>query len=161
VRQLAEQIIVVSVEEDNVSLVAPEVAGGAGGVILFGATAPSNLAASLRSLVASTPGGVARFIMTDEEGGVAQRMANLVGSIPSARQMGATMTPGQIRRLAKQLAKRMLGVGVTMDLAPSSTWTEGRGLMTGTPTARGRSVLTRRSPPRMASHSRLAYAKAG
>jgi len=56
--------------------------------------------------------------MTDEEGGVVQRMANLVGSIPSARQMGATMTPAQIKELASGLARRMLAAGVTMDLAP-------------------------------------------
>jgi beta-N-acetylhexosaminidase len=117
-QQLAEQIVVVPVEEDSVSLVAQQIAGGAGGVILFGASAPPNLAAALRSLVAFAPNGVPPFIMTDEEGGAVQRMANLVGSIPSARQMGATMTPGQIRRLAKNLAKRMLAAGVTMDLAP-------------------------------------------
>jgi beta-N-acetylhexosaminidase len=56
--------------------------------------------------------------MTDEEGGVVQRVGNLVGSIPSARQMGATMTPAQIRRLAAELARRMRAAGVTMDLAP-------------------------------------------
>ena len=32
--------------------------------------------------------------------------------------MGATMTPAQIRRLAKGLARRMRATGVTMDLAP-------------------------------------------
>ncbi len=95
-----------------------EVAAGAGGVILFGASAPSNLAVALQGLVASAPNGVAPFVMTDEEGGVVQRMANLVGSIPSARQMGATMTPAQIRQLATGLARRMLAAGVTMDLAP-------------------------------------------
>jgi beta-N-acetylhexosaminidase len=55
--------------------------------------------------------------MTDEEGGDVQRMANLVGSVPSARQMGATMTPSQIGRLATGLARRMRAAGVTMDLA--------------------------------------------
>jgi beta-N-acetylhexosaminidase len=45
-------------------------------------------------------------------------MANLVGSIPSAREMGATMTPTQIRQLATSLAERMRAAGVTMDLAP-------------------------------------------
>ena len=34
------------------------------------------------------------------------------------REMGATMTPAQIRLLATGLAKRMRAAGVTMDLAP-------------------------------------------
>jgi len=116
--RLAEQTIVVPVEETDVASVTSEVAAGAGGVILFGASAPSNLGSALQTLVASAPGGIAPFVMTDEEGGVVQRMANLVGSIPSARQMGATMTPAQIKELASGLARRMLAAGVTMDLAP-------------------------------------------
>jgi beta-N-acetylhexosaminidase len=56
--------------------------------------------------------------MTDEEGGVVQRMANLVGSMPSARRMAATMTRSQIRALATRVGSRMRKVGVTMNLAP-------------------------------------------
>jgi beta-N-acetylhexosaminidase len=56
--------------------------------------------------------------MTDEEGGGVQRMANLVGSIPWARQMGSTMTPAEIQSLAESVGKAMLQQGVNMDLAP-------------------------------------------
>ncbi len=118
VTRLAEQIVVVPVSETDVASVTAEVAAGAGGVILFGSIAPTDLGASLRHLATVAPGGIAPFVMTDEEGGVVQRMANLVGSIPSAREMGATMTPGQIRQLATTAAKRMKAAGVTMDLAP-------------------------------------------
>jgi beta-N-acetylhexosaminidase len=45
-------------------------------------------------------------------------MANLVGRIPSARHMGSTMTPKEIRALAHRAADRMAAAGVTMDLAP-------------------------------------------
>lgn len=55
--------------------------------------------------------------MTDEEGGGVQRMANLVGSMPWARQMG-TMSPAAIQSLAKAVGQRMRALGVTMDLAP-------------------------------------------
>src|SRR5207237_2508886 len=54
----------------------------------------------------------------DEESGAVQRMANLVGLVPSARQMGAAMTPAQIEQLAFGLAQRMRAANVTMDLAP-------------------------------------------
>ena len=116
--RLAQQTIVVPVEESNVLLVRAEVAAGAGGVILFGASAPANLGASLQALNAVAPDGIKPFIMTDEEGGVVQRMANLVGSVPSPRQMGATMSPTQIQQLAVGLAQRMRANGITMDLAP-------------------------------------------
>ncbi len=116
--RLAEQIVVVPVNESDVAAVTSEVAAGAGGVILFGSVAPDDLGTSLEHLAASAPGGIAPFVMTDEEGGVVQRMANIVGSIPSAREMGASMTPDQIRQLATTAATRMKSAGVTMDLAP-------------------------------------------
>lgn len=125
--RLAEQTLIIPVAETDVAAVAPEVAAGAGGVLLFGSVAPANLAASLHSLAAAAPSGIAPFVMTDEEGGVVQRMANLVGSIPSARQMAATMSPAQIRALATTLGQRMRAAGVTMDLAPVLDLDAGQG----------------------------------
>lgn len=116
--RLAEQTIVVPVDEGDVAAIRSEVAQGAGGVILFGSSAPVNLATQLNALTAVAPGGLAPYVMTDEEGGAVQRMANLVGSVPSARQMGATMSASEIDALAQGLAKRMRVNGVTMDLAP-------------------------------------------
>ena len=126
-QRLAEQTIVVPVDETQVATVAPEVAAGAGGVILFGSTAPADLGSQLQSLVSGAPGGVAPFVMSDEEGGVVQRMANLVGAIPSARQMGVTMTAAQIQQLAANLATRLHSAGVTMDLAPVLDTDDGAG----------------------------------
>jgi beta-N-acetylhexosaminidase len=117
-RRLAEQTVVIPVAEDDVGSAAAEVAAGAGGVILFGTQAPPGLAWSLAQLVRDAPGGIGPFVMTDEEGGAVQRMANLIGLIPSAREMAATMTPAQIDDLAVQAGRRMRAAGVTMDLAP-------------------------------------------
>jgi beta-N-acetylhexosaminidase len=116
--RLAEQTLVVPVEESDVAGVTAEVEAGAGGVILFGSSAPASLGASLHTLSLAAPGGIAPFVMTDEEGGVVQRMANLVGSLPSARQMAATMSAAQIRQLVTGVALRMHAAGITMDLAP-------------------------------------------
>ena len=116
--RLAEQTLVIPVEESDVAAATAEVAGGAGGVILFGSSAPAGLAAGLHALSAVAPGGIAPFVMTDEEGGVVQRMASLVGSLPSARTMAATMSAAQIRQLVTTIAVRMRAAGVTMDLAP-------------------------------------------
>jgi beta-N-acetylhexosaminidase len=125
--RLAEQTLVVPVAEGDVAAVTSEVAAGAGGVILFGSSAPANLATSLHNLTAAAPGGITPFVMTDEEGGAVQRMANLAGSLPSARQLAATMSPAQIRRLVDSVARRMRAAGVTMDLAPVLDLDNGQG----------------------------------
>jgi beta-N-acetylhexosaminidase len=116
--RLAAQTVAVPVDESAVGTIGPQVAAGAGGIILFGSSAPAGLAASLAAVERTALGGIPPLVMTDEEGGAVQRMANLVGSIPSARQMGATMTPAQIQALARQVGGRMRAAGVTMDLAP-------------------------------------------
>jgi beta-N-acetylhexosaminidase len=118
VDRLAAQVVAVPVEETDVGAVAAEVSQGVGGVLLFGATAPADLGSELTSLESTAPGGIRPFVMTDEEGGGVQRMANLVGSMPWAREMGSTMSPAQIQSLAESVGKAMLAAGVTMDLAP-------------------------------------------
>jgi len=117
-RRLAEQTVVVPAEETDVAAVTRQVAAGAGGVILFGSAAPASLGRALSRLSRVARGGIAPLVMTDEEGGAVQRMANLVGDIPAARTMADTMTPRQIRRLAHRAGLRMRAAGVTMDLAP-------------------------------------------
>jgi beta-N-acetylhexosaminidase len=118
VERLAQQTIVVPVNEGDVGSVRSEVAAGTGGVILFGSSAPANLGAVIQALKATAPGGIAPFVMTDEEGGAVQRMANLVGEVPSARQMAATLAARQIQLLAASLGSRLRAAGVTVDLAP-------------------------------------------
>jgi beta-N-acetylhexosaminidase len=115
---LAEQTVVIPVDEGQTASITGEVQAGAGGVILFGSQAPTDLGVSLARLSRAAPGGIAPFIMTDEEGGAVQRMANLVGSMPSARTMAATMTVAQIQQLALTVGAKMKAAGVTMDLAP-------------------------------------------
>jgi beta-N-acetylhexosaminidase len=126
-RRLAWQTIVVPVDENDVAAVGDEVAAGAGGVILFGSSAPVDLGSDLQRLTAAAPRGIRPMVMTDEEGGSVQRMANLAGSMPSARTMGETMTPRQIRSLAHDVGNRMAASGVTMNLAPVLDLDDGAG----------------------------------
>ncbi|HXZ99820.1 MAG TPA: glycoside hydrolase family 3 N-terminal domain-containing protein [Candidatus Binatia bacterium] len=114
----AAQLVVVPADETDVAAAAPSIREGAGGVILFGAAAPADLAQQLSDLRAAAPPGAAPLVMTDEEGGGVQRMANLAGSVPWPATMAATMTPDQVRTLAAQTARRLAAAGVTMDLAP-------------------------------------------
>jgi beta-N-acetylhexosaminidase len=117
-RRLAAQTVVVPVDENHVGRVSTQVADGVGGVILFGSKAPADLGADLDRLFRHAPDGVVPIVMTDEEGGAVQRMANLVGDMPSARRMARTMTPEQVRALARRVAERMATHRVTMNLAP-------------------------------------------
>ncbi len=114
----AAQLVVAPAEEDDVLAVQPLVAAGAGGIVLFGSDAPRSLPADLAALRQVAPGGVPPLVMTDEEGGEVQRMANLVGNLPWPRTMTATMTEDQVRALAEQVGLRMHAAGVTSDLAP-------------------------------------------
>lgn len=114
----AAQLVVVPAEEDDVLAVQPLVAGGAGGIVLFGSDAPPTLSADLAALRKAALGGLPPLVMTDEEGGEVQRMANLVGNLPWPRTMAATMTADQLRALAEQVGRRMHAAGVTVDLAP-------------------------------------------
>jgi beta-N-acetylhexosaminidase len=116
--RLARQTVIVPVNQTRVGSVSALVADGAGGVILFGSAAPANLGTALATLVGRAPDGIEPFIMTDEEGGAVQRMPNLVGDLPSARTMAATMTPEEIRALAQEVGAAMRDNGVTMNLAP-------------------------------------------
>jgi beta-N-acetylhexosaminidase len=116
--KLANQTIVVPAQETDVLALAPAAKAGYGGMILFGTSAPSNIGQGLITLRRDVPGHLGWLVMTDEEGGGVQRMANLVGNMPWASQMGATMTPAQIQTLARSVAAKMSFNGVNMDLAP-------------------------------------------
>jgi beta-N-acetylhexosaminidase len=116
--RLADETIVVPAEETDVLAIVPAARTGYGGVILFGTAAPSDLGSQLAQLRSEIPGRLGLLVMTDEEGGGIQRMANLVGSMPWPSQMGSTMSPGQITALARRVGTKMAAFGVNVDLAP-------------------------------------------
>ena len=114
----AAQLVVAPAQEDDVLAARPMVEAGVGGLLLFGSAAPAALPSQLAALRRRALGGLPPLVMTDEEGGEIQRMANLAGNLPWPRTMAATMTPGQVRALAGQVGRRMRAAGITMDLAP-------------------------------------------
>ena len=116
--QRAAQLVVAPAQENDVLAARPMVEAGVGGLLLFGSAAPADLPRQLAALHRHALGGLPPLVMTDEEGGEIQRMANLVGNLPWPRTMAATMTPGQVRALAAQVGRRMRAAGITMDLAP-------------------------------------------
>lgn len=117
-QRLAMLTIAVPAQETAPSSVTAEVTAGAGGVLLFGSTAPAALGADLTALKTHVPGGLGLLVMTDEEGGGIQRMANLVGSLPWPASMGANWSAAQIQAAVTAVARKMSAAQVNMDLAP-------------------------------------------
>src|SRR4051794_17638137 len=117
-RRLAAQTVIVPVQETHLAAVDTEVAHGAGGVILFGSSAPANLGHQITALRNLAPEHLGLLVMTDEEGGGVQRMANLVGSLPWARYMGRHWTRTEIRTRVARVATKMARYGVNTNLAP-------------------------------------------
>jgi beta-N-acetylhexosaminidase len=118
VARRAAQLEVVPVEEDDISTITPSVQAGVGGIILYGSVAPEDLSSQLKAVEAQAPGNLQPLVMTDEEGGEVQRMANLAGILPWPREMAESMTTSQVSQLATVTAQKMRAAGVTMDLAP-------------------------------------------
>ena len=112
------QTIAVPVSEAAPGAALQQVSAGAGGLLLFGGSAPSTLGSQLASLEAHVPGRIGLLVMTDEEGGGIQRMADLVGSLPWPAWMGANWSAAQIQAAVTRVGRNMSTSGVNMDLAP-------------------------------------------
>ena len=110
--------IAVPVSEGAPGAALQEVSAGAGGLLLFGSSAPSTLGSQLTSLETHVPGRIGLLVMTDEEGGGVQRMANLVGSLPWPAWMGANWSAAVIQAAVTRVGHNMYASGVNMDLAP-------------------------------------------
>ncbi|MFD2465946.1 glycoside hydrolase family 3 N-terminal domain-containing protein [Amycolatopsis silviterrae] len=59
-------------------------------------------------------------VAVDEEGGRVQRVDDLDGSLPSARQLAASKTPDEVRAIGEQRGKQLRARGVTVDYAPDA-----------------------------------------
>lgn len=115
--KLVDQLLVAPVDLSALAQARSEVAQGVGGILLTGSPS-ANLAQQLHNVIGAAPDANAPLVMTDEEGGSVQRLSTLVAGVPSARVMGATMSPAQIQQLGKHLGESMKSLGLTMDLAP-------------------------------------------
>jgi beta-N-acetylhexosaminidase len=115
---LAAETVVVPVDARAVASMVPAARDGFGGLILFGSSAPANLAATIARVQAASASRYPLLVMTDEEGGGVWRLANLVPGIPWPQVMGRTLTPTQITARARRVAGDLLALGVTVDLAP-------------------------------------------
>jgi beta-N-acetylhexosaminidase len=118
-----EQLIMVSGQFADLSASAPEAQAGVGAFVLFGQPAAGSgpsISSGLAALVgdAESSGRVLPWMSTDEEGGTVARLANVIGALPTAREMAAEWAPGQVESAMYQHGQAMRSLGVTVDLAP-------------------------------------------
>ncbi|MDA8310480.1 MAG: glycoside hydrolase family 3 protein [Actinomycetota bacterium] len=121
--RVADQLLMVIGEFTSAASLAAEADAGVGGFVFLGepsAAARTALRAALGALDADAAGAgqVQPWMSTDTEGGPVSRLANVLGSIPSARSMAAQWTPAQVESAMEARGRALLALGVTMDLAP-------------------------------------------
>ncbi len=117
-RQKVGQVVLAeltfSQADEAVRLVRDDAVGG----IIFLGSPDQGVGQDLARIRSSVTGRIGPLLATDEEGGRVQRLASVLGALPSAREMAATMTPEQVAGLAREHAQALRGVGIDMDLAP-------------------------------------------
>ena len=123
VAQRLEQLIMVSGSFSDLTASAPPASAGVGGFVLYGQPAAGSgpsIQSGLSGLAAdaTSAGQVVPWFSTDEEGGTVARLANVIGSLPSARQMAAQWSPSQVQAALANHGAAMRSLGVNIDLAP-------------------------------------------
>src|SRR5215831_15314192 len=120
-RRLA-QLMIVGGQFASPAVSAPAAAAGVGAFVFFGQP-PAGSGPAIQSglaevsSAAAAAGQVAPWLSTDEEGGQVQRLGNVLGFLPSPRQMAARWTTAQVRAAMAAHASAMRSLGITMDLA--------------------------------------------
>jgi beta-N-acetylhexosaminidase len=116
--RLAAQLVVSCVDMGHLDRAARQSAAGIGAVVLLGHP-PAHLATRLAAVTGAATTPVRPFLASDEEGGLVQRLRDVIYPLPSARTMGRWPT-ARVRATAHDYATRMLQLGVPMDLAPDA-----------------------------------------
>lgn len=115
-RQLALQLTFTGVAPDGDEALQAAKAG-IGGITLLGDATSSDLRSRLAAARSSAPSGIPPMLSSDEEGGGVQQLRQLLGTLPSAKEMG-TWSPSRIEAAAAQYGTGMSKLGLAMDFGP-------------------------------------------
>jgi beta-N-acetylhexosaminidase len=116
--RLAAQLVVSCVDMGHLDRAVRQSAAGIGAVVLLGHP-PAHLATRLAAVGGAAATPVRPLVASDEEGGMVQRLRDVIYPLPSARTMGH-WTTARVRATAHDYGTRMLQLGVPMDLAPDA-----------------------------------------
>ncbi|MDV3128617.1 glycoside hydrolase family 3 protein [Mycobacterium sp. 21AC1] len=89
-----------------------------GGIMIGSWTDLSMLTDGSLADTAAAAGSIPLAVSVDEEGGRVSRLAPLIGSQPSARELARTHTPDEVYGIALERGHKMRGLGITVDFAP-------------------------------------------
>ena len=118
------QLLMVGIPGPRMEAVARELVRDlrVGGVILFARNiaSPEQVWELTRDLQREALAATGRplLLAVDQEGGRVQRLKAPFTLIPAARDLGATSTPAEVERLARQVARELALVGINVNLAP-------------------------------------------
>ena len=116
-RQLVAQTIFQCASVSNIGALSKAVRKGLGGVVFLGGVAPSDFPQQIAKLAANAGDHVPPFIASDEEGGVVQRLDDVIYPLQSAETMG-TWPDAEVTSAATKYGKAMKKLGVDMALSP-------------------------------------------
>ncbi|MDN5684538.1 glycoside hydrolase family 3 N-terminal domain-containing protein [Corynebacterium glyciniphilum] len=84
--------------------------------ILDGQGDPERSITALKERAADAGGELT--VSVDEEGGQVQRLGEIIGDLPSARELADTLSPEEVRGVFAEHGRKMHDLGITMDFAP-------------------------------------------
>ena len=89
-----------------------------GGIMVGSWTDLSMLSDGSLADIAAAANPLPLAVSVDEEGGRVSRLAPLIGSQPSPRELAQSSTPEQVYDIALRRGQAMRGLGITIDFAP-------------------------------------------
>jgi beta-N-acetylhexosaminidase len=116
-RRLAAQLVFCSVPATNPLAGKKYARMGVGGIVILGGGARSGIGGDLAAVLRAAPQGVKPFIASDEEGGLVQRLRDVIYPLPSARVQG-TWSASKTRAVAEAYGVRLRKLHVAVDFAP-------------------------------------------
>ena len=116
-RRLAAQLVFCSVPATNPLAGKRFARMGVGGIVILGAGARSGIGGDLAAVLRAAPNGIRPFIASDEEGGLVQRLRDVIYPLPSAHVQGS-WSASKTKAAAEAYGRRMRKLNVAVDFAP-------------------------------------------
>ena len=116
-RRLAAQLVFCSVPASAPLAGRRLAARGVGGIVILGGGARSDIGTDLAAVQRAALHGIKPFIASDEEGGLVQRLRDVIYPLPSARVMG-TWSTSRTRATAEDYGSRLRKLHVSVVFGP-------------------------------------------
>jgi beta-N-acetylhexosaminidase len=116
-RRLAAQLVFCSVPATNPLAGRRFARMGVGGIVILGGGARSGIGGDLAAVLRAAPNGIRPFIASDEEGGLVQRLRDVIYALPSAHVQGG-WSASKTKAAAEDYGTRLRKLHVGVDFAP-------------------------------------------